>query len=361
VSLARAFPAPQSGGPVRSLKKQIPVLVVFSTFIYNTCTLNQAEFPLCLKDEKAKAPSRMNLKYMNSGRAKIMGILLLLTAVRPTSAQEDSAGYKFTGFQLDIGSGLYNYDYQPDQAELLSLAENDRFLKRDLTDFTKQPGYYYQGPTFTGMAGGKVYFRKKGLKFRHEIFAGIRYSEAFISSTSYSRQEHDTISSFFDPSLNADRYLVHSTHESYQFNIMAKRLILPLGLSIFSKRSRMIWLSAGIGLAPFLSFDHRLRGMYNFRIIEQVTQPGKELSYFGNVLGSASDRKTHKLNSLGGGFYLGIPLALHLHAPPGLRVLRNFNPFVSLMPLFLYSDTRIGKPVSGFLMNASAGIRFTNL
>ncbi len=273
------------------------------------------------------------------------------------SAQTDSSNYRFSGFQMDIGSGVYMQPALSDQKDLQRLIDDDPLVYHDFTGFTKTGGYIIYGPHFEGMAGGKVFLKTKSIA-RRELFVGLRYGESISMASHYSREQLDTLSSYVEPD-GTTNYVIRKFTETYNFTIKGHRLFLPFGVNVSTRQERFFWFTAGLELTPFVTFGHQFFSNYTGWTMDVLVRAGQEPGFFGNNDQYQSDHNRSAIKGLATGLYMGLPLGIYLHPfRKENSALRFFNAFVSVMPLYAIDQSPFSGFRSAFLFNASAGIRF---
>jgi hypothetical protein len=289
---------------------------------------------------------------------KNLFFLLCLFAATDYFAQTDSTGFKFSGFQADIGTGLYTTPTTLDQQKFQSFIPADALLYADLTGYRAE-NYYTTGGRFDGMIGGKAFFRLKKSKRNYELFAGLRYSEAQVAYSTYVKTTYDTLYTYADPQGQTN-YLVNKQTDEFGFSIWGRRLFVPLGVNVSTNPDNFFWFTAGIEIAPFIAFDHRFVSSRAFTYYDMIVEAGTDPDQM--LAGSSSSatrwQEQQKVKGLGGGAYVGIPLAIYFHPfRKETSFLRTLNFFGTLMPLFTASSTKFSEPAYGVLFQANAGVR----
>lgn len=296
----------------------------------------------------------------------LLTLLILLLCIGYSQAQKDSSTKckaRIFSIHAELGVPPWLNMQKASQSDYQRLVPNNEMLNADYNGFKSSPGYAFMNPGFQGMPVIKVYADLGGKKYKKEIYFGLGFSKEYVSGISFNRELQDTIGIFTDPVNNKTLYNVISINDYYNFNVVANRWIIPLGLNVTSNRDKFFWISMGLQLAPSLSTNYKFVSSYTQNTMEYLLEPGEELKYGNgfqksNHIGYNGKQTSTSLSGLGFGLYVSAPVSVYLHPFKRVKVLKHLNPMISASPYFGLAKHKYSNVLTGFGAMMSVGLRY---
>jgi hypothetical protein len=292
-------------------------------------------------------------------------IVVVSLLILQLSAQTDSLKIvSFSGVQLDYGIVGGLDESLVSQQEYQKFVKTNSLLNKDLSLYTSNNyGYFYQ-QTFIGFISLRAFTDiTTNKKIKKEVFVGLRYGQRGMSNLNYNTQRYDTIGVYIDPVSNDVVTKVLNSRSEYNFGINSNKLIIPLGINITTNKQRYLWLTAGIEIAPALSFGYVFIGSNTETSSIMYLFPGQVLNNKNSILNNVdyqSTRKTefNKLKGIGLSGYLSVPLSVNLRLSKNINILKHLSASATIVPAFSYSKHKYTGTESYLTVNTNVGLRY---
>jgi len=270
-------------------------------------------------------------------------------------SQKDTTRRYVTALLVDLGTGNFHDPSSPSQQELQQFVNGSSLLNLNIEGFKKNYGGSLSGNTFFGMTGFKIFMHES---HNTESFAGMRYGQAVLALTSYNNKQVDTLSTFSDAGQTF--FVVNSQEQWVSYGVIADRIYFPFGISVFTSQRRVIWASASMEFCPFLNFSYRYEGIFELiqrqEIVGTTTISHPSFNPDPHFF-SVSEKKNISGYSAGG--YFSTPVSLYIHPFNKTKgVAARFHLFFTVVPLYIFSSSQFGKPVSAVSIGANFGLRY---
>lgn len=282
----------------------------------------------------------------------------------PSYAQKDSLRkFKLTAIQLEhaiIGEGripLLNLN------SIRNAVPASAIVTRDLSGFTSGLGYGLVNPfVYNNYIGFKlVTDLKTKRKNNPELFIGLRLGNKLFSTISFNKSSKTE--TYYNSTSSSETLVKYSYIDtSYYFSISGRSLFIPFGLNFTSNKTKRFWLSAGLELAPQISFWHTFHEVVStstYSIVTPISVPEKEIYKSRSNDGSSFIKSnTYRLGGMGFGFYLAIPLTVHVRLSKRIKILKNMSASASITPAYSYTYYKNSGTNDGFINFLFFGIRY---
>jgi hypothetical protein len=288
----------------------------------------------------------------------IFGILFSLCL----SAQTDtSKKTRLSGLQLTFGT-MYSSGFNT-----MDLSDYQTFIKSDTllyTDFN----YYTKGQNFGSNFLGTFSFRAfadvfgKG-KTKKEISVGVILGGELSSQLSYHKSRIEVTDVYFSL-VNKDTLLRIKEYNSYYyFGLRRNKLFVPLSLSFTTNKQRWFWFTAGIEVAPGVSFGYEYNGSNSETQQEATVKPHMSESeyyryYERDTYKYKSVYHNERLKGIGFAFYSSLPVSMNIRCAKRIPFLKHLNFTGNIAPVFVYSSDKYTGTTSGFGVSGSLGLRW---
>jgi hypothetical protein len=280
-------------------------------------------------------------------------------------AQKDSLRkFKLSAIQLE--HALIGERRMPtlNVSSVKNLVPAATMLKRDLSGFNSYTGaYYFNTGIYNNYLAIKIYADlKTKRKNKPELFLGLRIGNELFSTVSFNKK---TNSVEYYTNTNQSEMLVKRSYKdtTYYFSISGKKLFIPLGLNFTSNKTNRFWVSAGIELAPHISFGHTFQELIltsTYSIVAPISVPENELYMYRSGYGSNSFKEnTYRINGMGYGFYAAVPLTLNVRLSKRIKVLKKMSASASLVPAYSYTYYKYSGANDSFNTFTFLGVRYS--
>jgi hypothetical protein len=253
------------------------------------------------------------------------------------------SGVRASTFQL-IASGHRNLSVPQHQAFL----KDDPFLYEDLNSFSLVSNKSYLN--MNGIALRIFASLKKSGRCGKEISIGILIGEYLHSGLAYYCTEYFVI-------YLPESYKLIEQRRYYYFNIYGRNFYLPVGLYLHTDKSRYLWCTAGLEMAPGYSeyTYYSEKGKVESRgAIGFNTDPSDYHKYVDRSKAVTARDGVYRSRIPQKGFaaYLSVPFSANLRFSKKIIILRNVHFHAATAPIIYFSThksagTRFG---AGFKM-----------
>jgi hypothetical protein len=247
---------------------------------------------------------------------------------------------------------------------LKSLVPANAMVMRNFSGFTSYTGsYYINNGIYNNYLAIKIYTElKTKRKNNPELFLGLRIGSELFSTVSFNKKSNTEA---YYTSTSQSEILVQRSYKdtTYYFSISGKKLFIPVGINFTSNKIKRFWVSAGIELAPHISFGHTFQELIltsTYSIVAPISVPENELYMYRSGYGSNSFKEnTYRIKGIGYGFYAAVPLALNVRLSKRIKVLKNMSASASLVPAYSYTYYKYSGTNNSFNTFTFLGIRYS--
>jgi hypothetical protein len=281
------------------------------------------------------------------------------------NAQKDSLKkLHFSGIQIDYGfvgsvinKNLSQQDYQ-------KFVSSNSLLNKNFSPYTYNNYGGLSQLNYNSFISARAFASiKSSKKIQKEIFVGLRYGQELISYLNYYKQTYDTIGTYIDLLTNDVITKVKSNQSSYNFSINCNNLIIPLGINITTNKNRWFWFTAGVEIAPSITFGYVFTANNSENSSTLYLESGaviedelKMLSFFNTE--NSYREMTNKLKHVGVGGSAAIPLAINLRLGKKFSFLKHLNLSATVAPMLVYASNKYTSFGLHAVINTNVGLRY---
>lgn len=259
------------------------------------------------------------------------------------------------GFTNNKYLGVTTNQLKPIFTQDLSLNQNYE------NDYDYVPYFFQTNGLSSLQLEFKSYFElNKIKKVSVEAFAGIRFANTTIAGGFYN-QKNPLIDNEIFQSPNSNNYVEKqsTTKLLASYGIYGNTFFIPMGLNLNTKKSRIIWLNAGIELSPGLTVNK----VYESLIIEskqtKYTENGVVQQGFNGIY-SFEQRTLHQysenISKPSFMFTTSLPLGLNIRLGKRKPVLKNTSLMFLISPNWTYGNISYLGSIQGFGMQSNLGL-----
>jgi hypothetical protein len=294
---------------------------------------------------------------------KLQLLVLILACVLGSNAQTNTDSlkkFRVSGVIVEM-HGISKRDATTEaQGDFQKYVKNNELLDKDLSSFSNYTGYNID---FNAMPSVRVFFEcQKAKKHNPEVFIGLRYGSDVLASASYFKLETKTIATYINPVNNDSLIEVDTYNTSYHYQVSAKRLFIPVGINISTNKTNRLWFSAGVEVAPGITFNNTFSAYYLLSKNTAIYDPNTSTPVNANAYGTNEnlDYKYSDTQLKGVGFegYLTLPLSMNIRISKKVKFLNHLNLNAALAPGFFVAANKFAGTQTNFIANASLGIRY---
>jgi|LakMenE18May11ns_1017448.scaffolds.fasta_scaffold9959682_20 hypothetical protein len=270
---------------------------------------------------------------------------------------------RFTGISGSFGfmsakySGLTTNQLKPIFTGDLSLDQNYT------NDYTYAPYFIATNGLSSFQLELKTFYEINTMKkVNLEGFIGFRFANTILAGGYYSQKNPLKTNEIYQSSNSANILEKQSiTRLDASYGIYGNTLFLPMGINLNTKKSRIVWLNAGLEFSPGLTINK----VYESTITESkqttyiengaVQQGfGKNISYDQITLHHYSERITKPSMML----MMSMPFGVNIRLGKKMPVLKHTNILFLIAPNWTYRNTSYLGSSHGFGMQSSLGLNF---
>lgn len=132
-------------------------------------------------------------------------------------------------------------------------------------------------------------------------------------------------------------------------------------MQVSSKKDKFFWVSAGVEVAPAVSFAYRYHSYYFYKSSTYLTANGyRTYGATASLSGKSTLRNSSQnLKGVGTDLYLSVPLALYIHPFKSIKHLKWVNLMASLNGIYIVSKNKYTGVTGTPQINAALGLRHT--
>jgi hypothetical protein len=296
---------------------------------------------------------------------RIILFIIILTGLY-SFAQDSIKKIRFSGLSFDIGQFGTSDKGNLTLDDYKKISPDDELLNTSLTSYSSS-AFFGEPQGFNNFFAPcvKAYFDYKLFKrVNTELFIGIKYRSHIFSGFRFYNTEE-----VFTPFVNYQNTKAYNeiikTTDQYSFGLVGKQIFIPVGLNITTKKSRRFWFTAGLELAPGLSFAYQYRSMYwvdkSVSLLDASKIQNQNYNYqSGYTVNSEQNiysQRIENINKLGFAFYAGVPLSVNLRLSKHVKILKNINANASISPGCYYSTSKTVTTNFAYAIAANLGLR----
>lgn len=300
--------------------------------------------------------------------------VLILASSLGLNAQTktDSANkIRFSGIVLEThGSITHGRSGNSDKAELQKFVNNNVLLDKDLSGYISGRGQY-NVTDYNGGVSLRVFIELgQGKRFRREGFIGARINSSNLLSSFYSKASYDTTGTYTNTLTGSKIYSVNEYNSSYNYQISAAQLLIPLGINFTTNKTNRLWFGAGLEVCPGITHSNIFSAGYSLDktelfmnenssyVLYESYSFGQQSYSFGQSKNIERQYTNTSLKGIGFVGYMSLHFNANLRLSKKIKVLKKMNLNASIAPSVYYASNKFVGSKSQFGINTSLGIRY---